>query len=151
MKKLVCGSFGHIYYATILKDGLMSSTGRVELTDSAITAVVDHILSMSEYKKNNGFSGYEFKKNDGNKITLCVFDNDSYKLTKKQQAEINGVEIKDEDKDAKFLTHIIQEICAYANQEGIEQNETMRTVANGILSLLEIATFNENKGEEQNG
>ena len=29
MKKLVCGCFGNIYYATILKDGIMSDKDRI--------------------------------------------------------------------------------------------------------------------------
>lgn len=55
MKKVVCGCFGTIYYATILKDGRMSKD-RIDITDDAINAVVDHIMQMSQYTANKGFA-----------------------------------------------------------------------------------------------
>ena len=85
MKKLVCGSFGTIYYAQILKNGLMSSTNREDVTDDAITAVIDHIMSMPEYKNNNGFSGYDYNKKTGGQIEICVLDKDTHKVVKKNQ------------------------------------------------------------------
>lgn len=85
MKKLVCGSFGTIYYAQLLKDGRMSSTNREEVTDDAITAVIDHIMCMPEYKKNNGFSGYDYKKKNGGEIEICVLDKDTHKVVHKNQ------------------------------------------------------------------
>lgn len=83
MKKLVCGCFGTIYYAKILKNGLMSDVDRVDVTDDAITAVIDHIMSMKEYKENDGFSGYDYNKLNGGQIEIAVFDKDKYKLVKK--------------------------------------------------------------------
>ena len=44
MKKLVCGCFGNIYYATILKNGIMSDKDRVEVTDDALTSVLYHLI-----------------------------------------------------------------------------------------------------------
>lgn len=85
MKKLVCGSFGTIYYAQLLKDGRMSSTNREEVTDDAITAVIDHIMTMPEYKNNNGFSGYDYNKKTGGQIEICVLDKDTHKVVKKNQ------------------------------------------------------------------
>jgi len=83
MKKIVCGCFGNIYYATILKDGLMSDVNRVDVTDDAIDAVLQHIISMDKFDKE-GFAGYVFRKTktDGH-ICLCVFDKDKYELKKK--------------------------------------------------------------------
>lgn len=81
MKKLVCGCFGTIYYSTILKNGLMSDRDRVDVTDDAIAAVTDHILSMDT--KKTGFSGYTFSKKDGGEICLCVYDRNKYKLVEK--------------------------------------------------------------------
>lgn len=83
MKKIVCGCFGKIYYATILKEGLMSDVNRVDVTDDAIDAVFQHIISMDKFDKE-GFAGYNFrkKKTDGY-ICLCVFDKDKYELKKK--------------------------------------------------------------------
>ena len=83
MKKLVCGCFGTIYYAEILKNGLMSDRNRVDVTDDAINAVIQHIMSMKEYKENDGFAGYDYKKTDGGFLEIAVFDKDKYKLVKK--------------------------------------------------------------------
>ncbi len=73
----------YIYYATILKDGIMSTNGRVELTDEAIDAVFQHIISMEKFSKE-GFSGYDIPKKTGGKVCLCVFDKDKYELKKKK-------------------------------------------------------------------
>ena len=81
MKKLVCGCLGTIYYATILNSGLMSDKNRVDVTDDAIAAVTDPIMSMDT--KKTGFSGYPFKKKDGGEICLCVYDRDKYELIHK--------------------------------------------------------------------
>ena len=70
MKKIVCGCFGNIYYATILKDGLMSDVNRVDVTDDAIDAVLQHIILMDKFDKE-GFAGYVFRK----KSVECVIKN----------------------------------------------------------------------------
>lgn len=88
MKKLVCGCFGNIYYATILKEGLMSDRGRVEMTDDAINAVIDHLACMFEFKEK-GASGYDITSKDGNGIKLRLFDASKYKLVPIQEVE-NG-------------------------------------------------------------
>lgn len=82
MKKIVCGCFGNIYYATILKDGLMSHVNRVDVTDDAINAVFQHIISMGKFDKE-GFDGYDIPKKTGGDVCLCVFDKDKYELKKK--------------------------------------------------------------------
>lgn len=84
MKKIVCGCFGNIYYATILKDGLMSDVNRVDVTDDAIDAVFQHIISMDKFDKE-GFAGYNynFSEKTGGDVCLCVFDKDKYELKKK--------------------------------------------------------------------
>lgn len=87
MKKLVCGCFGTIYYAQILKNGLMSDTNREDVTDDAINAVIQHIMLMPEYKENGGFSGYDYSKADGGTIEIAVFDKDKYKLVRKSEGE----------------------------------------------------------------
>ena len=85
MKKIVCGCFGTIYYAQILKDGIMSDTNREDVTDDALNAVIQHIMCMPEYEKNDGFSGYDYGKKDGGKITIAVYDKDKYKLVKRSE------------------------------------------------------------------
>lgn len=52
---------------------------------------------------------------------------------------------KDKVNDCIFITHIISEICAYANNNGLEPDDTLRTISENILALLEISTFNPMK------
>lgn len=82
MKKIVCGCFGTIYYAQILKNGLMSDSNRIDVTDDALRAVLDHIMTMDEYKERDGFSGYEYRVG-GNNVNLVVYDNTKYKLVRR--------------------------------------------------------------------
>jgi hypothetical protein len=51
------------------------------------------------------------------------------------------------EQDIKFLTHILFEIRDYARSVGQEPDETMKTIAEWILNLLQIATFNGTEGE----
>ena len=44
--------------------------------------------------------------------------------------------------DEEFLVHIISEVCDYAVENEMEPNDTLRTVAENILKLIEISTFN---------
>lgn len=47
--------------------------------------------------------------------------------------------------DEEFITHVILEICEYAVNNGMEPDDTLRTMANNVLQLLEISTFNNMK------
>ena len=86
MKKVVCGTFGNIYYTTILKDGLMSND-RKEITNDCIDAVIEHIATVTNYDKE-GCGGYDIKsKKDGNKVKLMLFDDDKYELRRKVKKE----------------------------------------------------------------
>ena len=82
MKRIVCGCFGTIYYAQILKNGLMSDSNRIDVTDDALRAVLDHIITMDEYKERDGFSGYEYRVG-GNNVNLVAYDNTKYKLVRR--------------------------------------------------------------------
>ena len=44
--------------------------------------------------------------------------------------------------DAEFITKIISEICNYAVENEMEPDDTIRTMANNFLAILEISTFN---------
>lgn len=44
--------------------------------------------------------------------------------------------------DCDFMAHIISEICDYAVENKMQPNTTLKTVAENILSVLEISTFN---------
>lgn len=129
----------------------MSMSGRVEMTDDALNAVIQHIMCMPDYQKNNGFAGYVYNKKDGGHITLCLFDNDTHKILSMTDKPPVDTSTEDFEADTEFLTHIIQKICAYAYRNGLEQNETIKTIAENMLAMLEIATFNNNKGDENDG
>lgn len=85
MKKLVCGCFGNIYYATILKNGLMSSKDRVNVTDDAIAAVFQHLTSQDTFKEK-GIAGYEYDKSDkSGTVEIIALDTSKYKLVRKEE------------------------------------------------------------------
>ena len=50
--------------------------------------------------------------------------------------------------DGKLMVDIISTICDYARANRYEPDETLRTVANNILSFLSIASLNEWVGDE---
>lgn len=86
MKKIVCGCFGTIYYARILKSGVMSDIDRVDVTDDAINAITDHLAMLDSFTKTK-FSGYEIKTHDGKKLMLDLYDMDKYKLVPIKEIE----------------------------------------------------------------
>lgn len=45
--------------------------------------------------------------------------------------------------DVKFLAHIIAEICDYAVKNSMKPNDTLFAVADDIIRLLKVTTFNE--------
>ena len=53
--------------------------------------------------------------------------------------------------DHEFMAHIISEICDYACKNKMQPNATLKTVAENILSLLEISTFNKWEPKEGDG
>ena len=44
--------------------------------------------------------------------------------------------------DIEFQSHILTEICNYAVEQGMEPDDTVRTIANNLLAMLNICTFN---------
>lgn len=50
--------------------------------------------------------------------------------------------------DGKLMVDIISTICDYVKANRYEPDETLRTVANNILSFLSIASLNEWVGDE---
>ena len=89
MKKVVCGCFGTIYYAQILKNGLMSSDNRIDITDDALSAVLDHIMQMDGYKENDGFCGYDYKTINNGTVCLAGFDKSKWKLVRREDGDQN--------------------------------------------------------------
>ena len=49
--------------------------------------------------------------------------------------------------DENFMARILCAICEYAIENDMEPDDTLRTIANNILQLLEISTFNYFKPE----
>ena len=85
MKKLVNTPLSNtIWWATVNENnGTMNTNTRVDVTNNAIDVVVQHIIGMKEYKERDGYSGYSFTKKNGGTMTLCVIDEDKYKIVKK--------------------------------------------------------------------
>ena len=92
MKKIVCGCFGTIYYAQILKNGLMSDSNREDVTDDALIAVLEHIMCMDEYRERDGFSGYEYKIG-GKHVNLVAYDKSKYRLVKIDEHELETKDV----------------------------------------------------------
>lgn len=44
--------------------------------------------------------------------------------------------------DMDFLINIITEICEYAVENGMKPDDTLKTISEYILELLEISTYN---------
>ena len=86
MKKLVNTPLSNtIWWATVNENNnTMNTSTRIDVTDNAIDVVVSHITGMKEYKERDGFSGYSFTKKNGGTMTLCVIDEDKYKIVKKE-------------------------------------------------------------------
>lgn len=49
---------------------------------------------------------------------------------------------EEREQDVKFLTHILLEIRDYAKEAGQEPDDTLKSVAEWILAMLQICTFN---------
>lgn len=77
MKKLVTTPLSNtIWWATVNeKNGTMNTQTRVDVTDNAIDAVLQHLINMNGFS-DNGFAGYEIpKKNSEETVTLAVYKN----------------------------------------------------------------------------
>lgn len=79
MKQLICTESGNIYYATIRESGLLSSKDRVDLTEDAISAVVDHLTTMDDFA-SKGLSGYSMHNKNGMEARLVLFDTSKFNI-----------------------------------------------------------------------
>lgn len=50
--------------------------------------------------------------------------------------------------DTEFMFDIISYICDYAKENGLDPNETIKTVAGNLLVLLEIADFSDWRSDD---
>ena len=92
MKKLVNTPLSNtIWWATVNENnGTMNTSTRVDVTDNAIDVVISHIVGIKEYKERGGYAGYIFPKTKGGTMTLCVIDNDKYKIIKREDDNIEA-------------------------------------------------------------
>lgn len=76
MKKLVTTPITNtIWWATVNENkGTMNTNTRVDVTDNAISAVLEHLIQMDGFK-DKGFAGYSYDKNNGGTLTICAIDN----------------------------------------------------------------------------
>ena len=54
---------------------------------------------------------------------------------------------EEREQDIRFITHILFEIRDYAKSAGQDPDETLKSVAEWILKLLKIGTFNDVEGK----
>ena len=45
-------------------------------------------------------------------------------------------------KDIEFMSRLISEICDFARDNDMEPDDTLKTVAENLLALLKVSTFN---------
>lgn len=83
MKKIVRSNLGTIYYATILKSGLMSTKDRVDVTTDAINAVANYIGLMDDYE-NIGIAGFEWPDKH---VELVLVDKNKYEIKEREKSE----------------------------------------------------------------
>lgn len=50
---------------------------------------------------------------------------------------------EEREQDIRFITHILFEIRDYAKSAGQEPDETLKSIAEFILKLLKVGTFND--------
>lgn len=89
MKKLVTTPLSNtIWWATVNeKNGTMNTNTRVDVTDSAIDAVFQHLINLEGFKEK-GFAGYEIpNKNSEDFVTMAVFSSDTHVCVDKKLFE----------------------------------------------------------------
>jgi hypothetical protein len=74
-KKLVVTPLTRTIWWTTVNEskGMIVGNNKVDVTDNAIESVLDHFI-LDDNFANKGFSGYTYKKKDGNEVTICGFD-----------------------------------------------------------------------------
>lgn len=55
------------------------------------------------------------------------------------------------DRDCTFVVHIMCAIAEYAIKNNLEPDSTIRTVSENMIRFLDVATFNELRGKQENG
>lgn len=89
MKKLVTTPLSNtIWWATVNKErGTMNTNTRIDVTNNAINAVLEHLMNLDSKKK--GLSGYVFdRKNKNGTITIAAYDERYILIASKEYEEL---------------------------------------------------------------
>ena len=54
---------------------------------------------------------------------------------------------EEREQDIRFITHILFEIRDYAKSAGQDPDETLKSIAEWILALIKVGTFNDVEGK----
>ena len=100
---------------------------------------------------------YEMSNNSGEDKVIdleLVCEMMRYEMSNNSGGEDKVIDlelVKEEiSSDSKFMAHLLSEICDYAVCNGMKPNDTIKTISNSFLFLLDIANFNGWKKEENN-
>lgn len=93
-----------------------------------------------------GFETNNPSKYEECRCPVCGFQDKKDKKSRVME-ELREPTKEEREQDIKFITHILFEIRDYARSAGQEPDETLKAIAEWILALLEIATFNGVEGE----
>lgn len=99
MKKLVTTPISNtIWWATVNEDKrTMNTNTRVDVTDNAISAVLEHLRNIDMTEKK-GFSGYVYdKKNKSGTLTIAAYDERHITISAKLYEELKEYKSMYED------------------------------------------------------
>ena len=84
MKKLVTTPLSNtIWWASVNEEkGIMNTSTRVDVTDNAIAAVLDHLMNIDGFS-SSGLTGYTYDKKLGGTATICAIDNEKVMVISK--------------------------------------------------------------------
>ena len=66
--------------------------------------------------------------------------------------DLGGLKMEEKEfsQDIEFLTSIISKICDYAVDNGLNPTDTVKTVANHLIALSQVASFDDWHKENKN-
>lgn len=88
MKKLVTTPLSNtIWWATVNEEkGTINTNTRVDVTDNAVDAVLQHLMNMKGYTEK-GFAGYSYKTKEDSEVTIAAFSSDTHVCVSKKLFE----------------------------------------------------------------
>lgn len=152
VKKLVVSPDTNIiWFAKVNEESHRMSHYRVDVTESALKAVVDHLANKKEYKDVR-CSGYVYSKamEDG-KIALALYDVDKFTVVKSEELQ----KLVDEFNTCHSLLEQVgitpETLAAQAQQQvPVEINEVQdNTKQETITDVVEIVENNTENNQEE--